>query len=574
MLGGAALFTLLISASISNGQSFVQPSAAQWSALNATVQGRLINVIPFPRPCFQQAAPGTLGNFSAAQCETVQNNYLDHVTLTSAAGAYVNTQWETCQSTGAGCLLDFTNPINSLATAPPKVCNQGSVPNFAINVATANDVVAGFNFAKTTGVPLVIKNTGHDFEGRSSGAGALSLWTHNLKSMQLVNNFVPQNCPKTTIGKNAVTFGAGVQFSEVLEFASTNKVTIPTGGCDSVGAAGAYVQGGGHGILSNTFGLAVDRVLQYEVVTPQGSHLIVNECTNSDLFWALRGGGGGTFGVVLSMTTLVFPEQTFVGAHGTFDSTVGTNRAQFIQFMTDNAVGLAQQGWGSYVLSASGIVLVNPKLSLSAATTSLAALQTFMTTTLGGTFTLTLEANYKDVYNKYIILINIPTGFGIAVASRFIPVKYFNTTSQRNALSTALQNIATSGTVAEVDFFQTTPLLYGPNSNTSVNPVWRESVWEVLLANVWNFDASVSEIAKSYSDLTAAADILRAMTPDSGGYLNEADVYEPNYQASFWGANYDRLLAIKNKYDPDHLLDVWHGVGWLGEQNSKYQCYI
>ncbi|KAJ7587590.1 FAD-binding domain-containing protein [Mycena floridula] len=574
MFGGTALFTLLISTATSSGQSLIQPSAAQWRALNTTVQGRLINGVPFARPCFPKAASGVLGNFSAAQCASVQENYLDHDALTGALGAYTSTQWETCQSTGAGCLLDFTNPNNSAAFAPPKVCNQGSVPQFAINVATADDVIAGFKFAKTTRVPLVIKNTGHDFEGRSSGAGALSLWTHNLKLMQLVKNFVPQGCPKTTAGKNAVTIGAGVQFFDILEFASQNKVTIPIGGCESVGAAGAYAQGGGHSVLSNTFGLAVDRVLQYEVVTPQGNHLIVNECSNSDLFWALRGGGGGTFGVVLKMTTLVFPEQTFVGAHGTFDSTVGTNRAQFIQFMTDNAVGIAQQGWGSYVLTANGIVLVNPKLSLSAATTSLAALQKFITTTLGGTFTLTLEANYKDVYNKYVSLINIPTGFGIAVATRFIPAKYFNTTSQRNALSAALEKIATGGTVAEVDFFQTTPFLYGPNNNTSVNPVWRESIWEVLLANVWNFDASVSEISKSYADLTAAADILRAMTPDSGGYLNEADVYEPNYEASFWGHNYDKLLSIKNKYDPDHLLDVWHGVGWLGNQNSRYKCYI
>ncbi|KAJ7577456.1 FAD-binding domain-containing protein [Mycena floridula] len=591
MFGGTALLALLISASTSNGQSFVQPSAAQWRTLNATVQGRLLTTAPFARPCFQQAAAGTLGNFSAEQCEAVQKDYLDPFALTAALGAYTNGQWETCQSTGAGCLLDQTNPRNPLADAPPKVCSQGSVPEFAvqsdlprvprfqlsddifqINVLTPDDVVAGFKFSKATGVPLVIKNTGHDYKGRSSGAGALSLWTHDLKSIQLENNFVPQNCPKTTAGKHAVTVGAGIQFSDLVAFADANKVTIPTGGCITVGAAGGYTQGGGHGLLSNTFGLGVDRVLQYEVVTPRGEHLIVNECSNPDLFWAMRGGGGGTFGVVLKMTTLVFPEQTFIGARGTYDGSIETNRRQFVQFMANHSLELTQQSWGSYIVADSNIILANPKLTLDAANASIAKLRDFMTKTLGGTFTLTVEPNYKALFDNYISSFPAASGINLALASRFIPVEHFQTPSQSKALSDALDSVADK--VDLTLMFQTTPFLFGGNNNTSVNPIWRKSIWQVILVKTWNFDASVSEISSTYSELTAATDVLREMTPDSGGYLNESDVYEPDHEVSFWGANYDRLLEIKNKYDPDHLLDVWHGVGWLGKQNSKYKCYI
>lgn len=62
------------------------------------------------------------------------------------------------------------------------------------------------------------------------------------------------------------------------------------------------LQGGGHSVLSPVFGLGVDRVLQFRLITPDGEIRIANECQNADLFWALRGGGGGTFGVVLEVT--------------------------------------------------------------------------------------------------------------------------------------------------------------------------------------------------------------------------------------------------------------------------------
>jgi hypothetical protein len=67
-------------------------------------------------------------------------------------------------------------------------------------------------------------------------------------------------------------------------------------------------QGGGHSLLSPTLGLGVDRALQFKVVTPSGEYLIANACQNSDLFFALSGGGGGTFGVVMETTFKVEPK--------------------------------------------------------------------------------------------------------------------------------------------------------------------------------------------------------------------------------------------------------------------------
>lgn len=88
-----------------------------------------------------------------------------------------------------------------------------------------------------------------------------------------------------------------------------------TGNCPTVGSTGGYIQGGGHSPLSNKFGLAADNALEYEVVDGQGNFLIANRQENTDLFWALSGGGGGTYGVVAKVT---------VKAHETFPVTTNT----------------------------------------------------------------------------------------------------------------------------------------------------------------------------------------------------------------------------------------------------------
>jgi FAD/FMN-containing dehydrogenase len=78
-------------------------------------------------------------------------------------------------------------------------------------------------------------------------------------------------------------------------------VVVVGGAALTVGAAGGYSLSGGHGALSPMYGLAVDNILEVDVVIADGTLLTANECTNTDLFWALRGGGGGTFGVVTRM---------------------------------------------------------------------------------------------------------------------------------------------------------------------------------------------------------------------------------------------------------------------------------
>ncbi|KAF7336134.1 FAD-binding domain-containing protein [Mycena venus] len=411
-----------------------------------------------------------------------------------------------------------------------------------------------------------------------------------------MRNSSPEGCRAGAVSpKSAVTIGAGVSFSELTDFSEVNNLTIPSGGDLSVGAAGGYPQAGGHGILSNVHGLAADRVLQYEVVTPRGDHLLANECQNTDLFFALRGGGGGTFGVVLKMTTLVFPAAPINAVFAAFNSSVPGHRLDFVRFVTDISLGLANQGWGTYIIPAAGILLANPILTPAEANASMNALRTFVTSNLTGSFTMTVEPNYKTFFNNYIgALIHVPVGIPLTISSRLIPAENFKTESGRTSLADALDKV-----VDEVDIaiaFATTPFLHGDKNQTSVSPAWYQSLWHVALGNTWNFNTSESDVAKKYSDLTAAADPFRQLAPTSGAYQNEADVYEPNHEGcillgSTLSASALNQEEIVESYDigADKELtgikpvtrniywiagSVVSAFGWLGANNSRYKCYI
>ena len=108
------------------------------------------------------------------------------------------------------------------------------------------------------------------------------------------------------------------------------------------------------------------------------------------------------------------------------------------------------------------------------------------------------------------------------------------------------------------------------STETSVTPAWRKTIGHLT------FGAAVPEeiTEQSWHDAAVAASDLanpiRAITPNSGAYINESDYYEPNWEHSFWGeANYARLKTIKQKYDPTGMFRVWNGVGGTRPETSS-----
>src|SRR5881409_1024877 len=172
-----------------------------------------------------------------------------------------------------------------------------------------------------------------------------------MNDITLHDAFIASGCERRASPTRAVTVGAGAIWAQVYDAVTTRGGGyVQGGGCTTVGVAG-LVQGGGFGSFSKGFGTGAANLLEAEVVTADGAVRIANACTNSDLFWALKGGGGGSFGVVTRMTlrTRELPEY-FGGVFGT----IKANSEAAFRRLTARIVGfyhdrLFNRHWGEQI---------------------------------------------------------------------------------------------------------------------------------------------------------------------------------------------------------------------------------
>ncbi|KAJ7472781.1 hypothetical protein FB451DRAFT_1134378 [Mycena latifolia] len=547
-------------------------TSQDWLDLSVQVGGRLLKGVPISSPCFSNLN-GVAINPNLTACTEVRTGYDEELFRQNVPGAYMITQWETCQVSGQQCLLDYLDPENPTPSLPSQTCSTGSVPDHFIDVLSATDVVAAFNFSKKTSIPLVIKNTGHDYKGRSSAPGSLALWTHNLKNISYNTNFVPEGCAKSN---PALTVGAGVQWLQAYQFADAHNFTIVGGTDRSVGVSGGWVQGGGHSALSNTMGLGVDRVLEFKIVTPDGKVRVANACQNTDIFWALRGGGGGTFGVVVESTILVSPIVTVQAILVSITSPSANHTQELYSTMIDNALKWANDGYGGYVSGGTAVYLT-PKLTASEHATSMAPLLDFgkrLNATGAGIYEILEFPNWLSFFNVFteteLAAQGPPVGYSIAMASRLVTRANFQTASKRVELLNAL--LAATELTPSLLFDITAPSSFPGDNTTSVTPVWRDSVYHVTVKVPWNWNATTSEKLRGYDLVNTSIDHLRKITP-TASYSNEGAVHEPDHEVAFWGSNHARLLELKRKYDPEHILDCWQCVGWE-PTSARFSCYL
>jgi len=113
---------------------------------------------------------------------------------------------------------------------------------------------------------------------------------HNLKGLTYSTNYAAPN-----YSGRAIALAGGTQASEVSSAASRYGTTILNAGGPTVAVAGGYFQGAGHSTYASFYGLAADHVLRINAVTADGKFVVADADTNSDLFWAFRGGGGGMY---------------------------------------------------------------------------------------------------------------------------------------------------------------------------------------------------------------------------------------------------------------------------------------
>ncbi len=203
--------------------------------------------------------------------------------------------WQALANSLAGTVIRPGNMLYNQARVVFNARFDSIMPQAVVRAANPSDVAKVLAFVQKFGLAVTPRCGGHDFAGYSTTTGV-----------------VIDVGPMSTIqvnGDGTATIGAGAKLADVYDQLIARNVAIPLGTCLSVGISG-LTQGGGIGVVDRMWGLTCDALVSAQVVTADGRILMCNATTEPDLFWAIRGGGGGNFGVVTSFTFKTHATQT------------------------------------------------------------------------------------------------------------------------------------------------------------------------------------------------------------------------------------------------------------------------
>ncbi|KAK3345988.1 hypothetical protein B0T25DRAFT_583267 [Lasiosphaeria hispida] len=538
------------------------PSDTDWQRLNTTLNGALLKPLPPAAACYVGA------NYDAAKCRYLINNattnhfYLDDPVT-------VLTQW-----TQGGTCLPALNATG--------ICLQGGFPVYVVNATTVMHVQAAVNFARNKNIRLIIKNTGHDFGGRSVGAGSLSVWTHHLKSFE--------HMPRFSLGSYsgpAAHYGSGLETWELFNNMARYNITVVGAGGRTVGANGGWFASGGHGNLASFYGLAADQALEIHAVTADGKFVVANEEENTDLFFALRGGGGSTYGVVTSVIVKTYRPINLTTSTLSIACRPPANtnmRAPLAPISnTTHLVNSTELFWQALhiyfrfkrtVVDAGGVdwdylyPLGNGSYSFRVRTTFPNTTTDQATRLLEPLYTAFTRAGLNITLDRAELrpapyagtLTPTPPATPLAntrYRSRLLPRAGWASDAAFNKTFAALRTAVQDGgyTLHGLAIGPTAEVAGWPGRGAAVNPAWREAVLHACLMTEQTGGLTAAAAKTEEARVQGYMKVIREASPGAGSYMNEGDPGEPEWQQAFYGANYRRLLEVKRARDP------W-GVFW------------
>lgn len=545
------------------------PTQAEWRQLRSRLTGTLERVSSPAEPCVRDK--------DSEACAAAMREHENPYALQDHAGATQSLGW-----------FEAWEPATSA---------------YAVAARDAHDVAAAVNFARERQIRLVVKGTGHDYLGRSTAPDSLLVWTHAMRDITLHDAFVASGC-EAEAGIPAVTLGAGTRWLEAYRAVTVEHGRyVQGGGCTSVGAVGGFLQGGGFGSWSKKFGTAAASMLEAEVVTADGKVRIANACQNQDLFWALRGGGGGTFGIVTKATLMTHPLPDLFGfvfgeIRAANDQAFEQLLSRFLDFYRET---LHNERWGEQVavhgndtlelaLSFQGMSAGEAEASwrpflgwLEEQPDSYEVTTNFQAVPAAGMWDYEfLQAAAPDNIvrdlrpgqpgNMFWWASNrgeVAT-YWYAYKSRWLPFALFEP-ARASTLAGALFDASRHWSVSlhfNKGLSGAAPDALSRTRETSMNPRVTDAAALVIAGasgrghpGVPGLEPDEAEATTQRDAVASAMDIIRDLAPGAGAYVNEADYFEPDWQQSFWGENYARLLAIKREYDPRGLFTCHHCVG-------------
>ena len=476
-----------------------------------------------------------------------------------------------------------------------------SIPSvYVVADESAADVAAAVRFADAHDLRLVVKGAGHSYLGTSCAPDSLLIWTHKMNSIAVHDAFRPEG--SAALAVPAISLGAGCIWLHAYQAASDAKRYVQGGGCTTVGVGG-FLLGGGFGSFSKRYGLAAASLLEAEVVTADGEVRIVNAEREPDLFWALKGGGGGTFCLVTRFTLATHELPYEFGAlnwtvRARSDEAFRRLIARFVEFYAD---ALFNPHWGEQAR-----VTPDNRLRLSMVYQGLTSREASAVFKPLTDYVADDQASFevqepfaaRSVWASWIwsawiyrLLARDVVNFDDRPAASWSDFWWKGDGSQAGAfwegyqsawLPASLLEPANRGSLAEALFAASRRWPVGLHFNkglagapddvvgaareTPVNPdVATAFALAIIASDIPDPPAEGSpEMARSRERAThvnEAMATLRKVAPGAGCYFNECDYFQQDWQRAQWGDNHERLAAIKRRYDPKGLFYVHHGVG-------------
>lgn len=316
----------------------------------------------------------------------------------------------------------------------------------------------------------------------------------------------------------------------------------------------------------------------------QGKLVIANEYQNSDLFWALRGGGGGTFGIVVNVTVRTLPEAPVVIAYLNITTSLGDS--QFWDAVSEyhGALPDLNDAGGSGFYFGYPIFPISETEEVSAMTSFMWFADYSNTTVVDEMFAplrsklqmiTGVKIQYKSIampsvkstiQNKWAGDGGDSTGNIAALISRLYSKDLLASKDGPHRLVEAWKrlkyesgdsfrgHVVAGGVVAA----------NGKKIDSAINPAWRTAITHILMSRPWKVNATVEQQHVTIKNATdVEIPLIRSVEGEDkmGAYGNEAHPYEPGFQQSFWGHNYPRLYKIKQKWDPKGLFIARIAVG-------------
>jgi FAD binding domain/Berberine and berberine like len=437
-------------------------------------------------------------------------------------------------------------------------------PYVIIYCVVENDVRLSLNVAWGSSLPPTIRSGGHCTAGYSASNNSFLIDVSNLNSVT-----IDPNAPTATVG-------CGCNMAALYAALDEYGLHVPGGECDDV-CIGGYVQGGGQGFTSRTFGMQCDNVLEVRVMLADGSIVTANATDNRDLWWAVRGGTGGNFGVLLTVVLQLRPLGPVYGWSVRWPISTSEERgdaAAALMLLQDQYMLTAPDELNCQVMichqtdQPSGSFL--PYLMIRGLDTRGATIGEPVYQAFGALSGATMQYDLTDSFTVVnTTLLDTPNEIPELPTTVWPPEN-----KQARYVS---QTLAQTDWLSLLDFYMTTPSqftyicleLYGGAMNSY--PIEDSA----FIHRTSAFSAFMDVFWYGVGEQPAAEDFLDSWCSFMNTYWNN-EIYQnypnpnvPDYRTNYWGSAFPMLLAVKQKYDPQNFFSFAQSISPYPDQEVE-----